>query len=231
MRFVTVVFAVAALASGAAQAAVGEHECNEPTGNANLSNITLGQVTAAKANFVANETMMAGCPSADAKCGRKAFVVAGNTVLFDNSTTKTGFVCASYVNARGYETDGWLPTASVKMLPTPAPNWFGKWKRDTSANIEIGRTSVSAASLSGDAFWGGQSGSPNVGDIDATIDPRQNVQGFGTASDQRTQTAYGKGDKDACAVIFKQLGPYLFAADNMTCGGMNVTFSGIYTRR
>jgi hypothetical protein len=152
-------------------------------------------------------------------------------VLFDSSSTKTGFVCSTYIGKAGRETDGWLPAASIKPVAAPPPDWIGKWRRDTSASIEIKHKSASAAELSGDAMWQGQSGVPNVGDISATIDPRQTVQGFGTASDEQTQTAYGKGDPQACAVIFKQLGPYLFASDNNTCGGMNVTFSGIYVKR
>jgi hypothetical protein len=229
MKIVTVIFAAASLAATAAQA--GPRDCNEPSGTGNLSNIALGLVTAPKANFVANESEKAECPSADAKCQKKAFVVAQNLVLFASDTAKTGFVCATYIGKTGRETDGWLPVAAVKPVAAPAPDWFGKWKRDSSANIEIKRKSASAADLDGDAMWPGQSGSPNVGDISATIDPRQTVQGFGTASDEQTQVPYGKGDPQACAVIFKQLGPYLFASDNNICGGMNVTFSGIYTKR
>jgi hypothetical protein len=229
MKIVTVIFAAASLAATAAQAA-DNRDCNEPSGNANLSNIALGLVTAPKANFVANESEKAGCPSADAKCQKKAFVVAQNLVLFDSDTARTGYVCATYIGKTGRETDGWLPVTSIKPVPAPAPNWIGKWKRDTSASIEVKRKSASAADLSGDATWG-QGEATNVGDISDTIDPRQMVQGFGTASDEQTQVPYGKGDPQACAVIFKQLGPYLFASDNNICGGMNVTFSGIYTKR
>lgn len=217
------------MGAGAAQAA-DKGDCNAPEGNGTLSSIALAAVTTPKANFIANETDKAGCPSADVTCQKKAFVVAQNLVLIDNATARTGFVCAAYVNAKGRETDGWLPVTALKTV-TSAPDWIGKWKRDTSANIEIKRKSAAAADLDGDALWQGQSGVPNVGDISATIDPRQTVQGFGTASDEQTQTPYGKGDPQACAVIMKQLGPYLFASDNMYCGGMNVTFSGIYVRR
>jgi hypothetical protein len=233
MKFACLVFAAglgSVIFSGVAWAAVGEHECNEPQGNANLSNIVLGRVAAPKVNFVANESDKAGCPSAQAACRKKAFVVMHNLVLFDGSSAKSGFVCGTYIGKTGRETDGWLPVADVKPVATPAPDWIGKWKRDTSADIEIKRKSAGAADLSGNATWGQGEGT-NEGDISAAIDPRRNVQGFGTASDQQTQTAYGKGDPQACAAIFKQLGPYLFASDNSDCGGMNVTFSGIYTRR
>jgi hypothetical protein len=234
MKFACLVFAAGlagVIFAGAAQAAVGPKECNEPEGNTNLSNIALGAAIPSKVNFIANESEKSGCPSADAKCQEKAFVVSQNLVLFDSSSVKTGFICAAYVNARGRETDGWLPVSALKAVAPPAPNWFGKWRRDTSANIEIKRKSASAADLDGDSMWQGQSGVPNVGDISATIDPRQSVQGFGTASDEQTLTAYGKGDPQACAAIFKQLGPYLFASDNNICGGMNVTFTGVYVRR
>ena len=228
MRFVTVMFAAAVFAANAAQAA-DKHDCYNVPYADDLSNITLGVVTAPKANFIANESDKAGCPSSSAACQRKAFVLSGNNVVIDKEGASSSFVCAAFVGARGQETDGWLPAASVKAVTAP-PNWIGKWKRDTSANIEIKRKSASKAELSGDATWGQGEGT-NVGDISADIDPRQTVQGFGTASDQQTQTAYGKGDKDACAVLMKQIGPYLFANDNNNCGGMNVTFGGIYVKR
>jgi hypothetical protein len=228
MRFVTVIFAALVWAAGAAQAQ--DRNCNEPSGTGNLSNIALGVVIAPRASFIANETETAGCPSADAKCQKKAFVVAQNLVLFDSRTAKTGYLCATYIGKTGRETDGWLALADVKPVAAPTPDWIGTWKRDTSADIEIIRKSAATADLSGNATWG-QGAGTNVGEISAIIDPRQNVQGFGLASDGQTQTAYGKGDPQECAVILKQLGPYLFASDNSYCGGMNVTFSGIYTRR
>jgi hypothetical protein len=216
------------LAAGTAQAA-DDPNCNGPAGTADLSNIALGVVTGAKVNFVANDTDKAGCPSADAACRKKAFVVAQNLVLFDAGAARTGYVCAAYIGKTGRETDGWLPLSGLKVV-TLAPDWIGKWKRDTSADITIKRKSASGADVGGNASWGEGAGT-NVGEISATIDPRQIVQGFGLASDGETQTPYGKGDAQECAVILKQLGPYLFASDNSYCGGMNVTFSGIYTRR
>jgi hypothetical protein len=228
MRFASAVLA-AGILTAATTAQGDERNCNEPAGIGNLTNIALGEVTAPKANFVADQRDNAACPSANIQCQRKAFVMAGNVLVFDTSTAKTGYVCAAYVSAKGRETDGWLPVSALKAA-TPAPDWIGTWKRDTSASIEVKRKTANAAELSGDATWGQGEGT-NVGDISTTIDPRQAVQGFGTASDEQTQTAYGKGDPQACAVIFKQLGPYLFASDNNTCGGMNVTFSGVYVKR
>ncbi len=35
---------------------------------------------------------------------------------------------------------------------------------------------------------------------------------------------------DVCRVKLWRLGSYLVAADNVRCGGMNVTFTGVYRR-
>src|ERR1700761_8389140 len=79
MKFAAFVLAIAILGAGAARAA-DKGDCNEPEGAGSLSNIALAAVTAPKANFIANETDKAGCPSADAACRKKAFVVTGNEV-------------------------------------------------------------------------------------------------------------------------------------------------------
>jgi hypothetical protein len=36
---------------------------------------------------------------------------------------------------------------------------------------------------------------------------------------------------DDCRARLRLFGPYLAIEDNTGCGGMNVTFTGVYTRR
>jgi hypothetical protein len=45
------------------------------------------------------------------------------------------------------------------------------------------------------------------------------------------QILFEKAGRYDCAVRLRQLGPYLFAADNQYCGGANVSFTGLYRRR
>ena len=33
-----------------------------------------------------------------------------------------------------------------------------------------------------------------------------------------------------CKVWMRRLGPYLVASDNLSCGGMNISFTGVYTK-
>jgi hypothetical protein len=221
--------AAGVLAATAASAADKRDCASGPSYADDLSNLVLGVITVPRANFVSDESNKAGCPSAAANCQKRAFVVQGNLVVMDRDDMKTPFVCVSYVGARGRETDGWISSSSVQVQ-NAAPDWVGTWKRDTSSEIDIKRKSATVISLDGDATWG-EGGGTNVGDISAELDPRKTAQGFGTAPDGERQTPYGKGDKDFCAAMFKQMGPYLFVVDNQNCGGMNVTFTGIYTKR
>lgn len=40
-----------------------------------------------------------------------------------------------------------------------------------------------------------------------------------------------KGGAYDCTVGLRRLGPWLVVDDNLACGGMNVTFRGVYRRR
>ena len=37
-------------------------------------------------------------------------------------------------------------------------------------------------------------------------------------------------DESSCVVKLRRRGPYLVASDNGNCGGLNVSFNGIYTK-
>lgn len=202
-------------------------DCNGISTTDDLSNVSAGVVTAAKVNFLVNQSDKPGCPSAAATCQRHGFLLAGNTVAYDNGATKTGLVCAAFIDTKGRETDGWIPLAALKPLTAP-PNWIGKWKRDTSGEIDITKKSATDVAVSGNATWG-SGAATHEGDIDADIDPRKAVQSFAISGDK--QIAYAKADQYDCAVMLKQVGPYLFVNDNNNCGGANVSFSGLYLRR
>jgi hypothetical protein len=61
------------------------------------------------------------------------------------------------------------------------------------------------------------------------IDTAPETQAF--ALDADGQILFEKAGTYDCAVRLKQLGPYLFARDNQSCGGANVSFTGLYRRR
>ena len=193
--------------------------CNSIADDGDLSDIALGVVTDKMVHFLANDYDKAGCPSADRECRRRAYLRANDQIVFDTDIMNGGYVCATYVDERGTETTGWLPSESIKTEAAKS-RWFGRWSRYGSAEIEIARAKDGKAEVSGSA---------HEGSIDGTIDPSQPVQGF--ANDGDKQIAYEAAGQYDCAVKFKQLGRYLFVADNHNCGGANVSFSGVYIKR
>lgn len=174
-----------------------------------------------KTYFVADSDK---CPAATAACRTKAYVVAGDEILINDR--RGDYITASFVNARGRLTSGWLPAQAVSATPRgAAADWLGGWRRD-EAEITIDRaTQPGWLKFSGNATWG-------------THDPARrakgaiNYGGFGgeAAPDGDRVTYTGQDAGDECKVTLRLLGSYMIAADNLQCGGLNVTFSGIYRR-
>jgi hypothetical protein len=177
--------------------AAENRDCSSVAYDDDLSNLSLGAISSGKVNFVANESDKTGCPSTGAACKSRAFLIDKDVVILDGRRERA-FVCAGFVNAKGEETNGWLPASS------------------------------DAAEVSGSATYG-VGAATHEGDIDGTIDPRQTVQSFALDGDK--QVAYDKAGQYDCAVTLRQLGAFLFVSDNNNCGGANVSFSGLYTKR
>jgi hypothetical protein len=105
--------------------------------------------------------------------------------------------------------------------PAPPSAWVGHWRLAGGDTIDLtlkGRALV----VSGVACWpacntsGKASQVPNVGDLDDK----------GTPADGRLKI----GSDDDCEAEMWLVGPYLVVFDNLGCGGMNVSFTGVYTR-
>lgn len=194
-----------------------------------FSAFSLKVVSASKANFVSDRSDKAGCPSPSPSCTRKAYLLQGNVVLSQGRDNEPkGFTCVSFLDKRGNETDGWLPVSSLKPYTAPA-DWIGHWKVGGGyAQIDIKRKSPIKGDLSGSATYG-QGDAMNTGDLGADIDTRKDTQAF--AQDADGDVPFSKATGDDCAVVMRQLGSFLLVVDDVLCGGANVTFAGIYTRR
>lgn len=118
----------------------------------------------------------------------------------------------------------------VEIAPQPAPAiaalaaWTGAW-RDGDDRIAL-RVDGTVLIASGEAYWPSANpslqerpGGPNLGEMSGTAAPTGNAVVFA-----------GK-DPDDCRVTLTLLPPFLLAADNGNCGGMNVTFTGVYRKR
>lgn len=153
-----------------------------------------------------------GCPSE--ACRRKAYVIAGDTVLVGG--TSTDWACAAFVGARGAVT-GWIAKRQFALNPTnPNPSlaaWGGEWKSGRNS-LSIQAQSGGSISVDGLALWG-DGPAPNVGE----------VQGAATPAGNRATVKDGP-----CQVTLTLADDWLIASDNNQCGGLNVTFSGVYRR-
>ena len=191
----------------------------------------------ARLNFIAGPNKRTpACPSAESACRQKAYLVPGDEVLVD--ATDGAYVCTFFKSQGGTETRGWLPRAAVQIaLPEPAParQWDGKWQRDREAQIVI-KSRQDEVEVSGNAMWGSydpqrvKSGGIHVGELNGKGRPRGQTLAIGYDPD-RSGFPPGKDQApDNCAAKLELYGRYLMVEDNGGCGGLNVSFTGIYVR-
>lgn len=166
-----------------------------------------------------------GCPALTARCRLRAYLVAGDLVLI--GTSNGALVEAGFATGSGRVTIGWLPAGAIERIPTPSTvtssDWLGSWSSD-EAEIDIAPAPRPGhLTVSGEASWGSHDPERvrrgvNYGNFSGEVRP---------AGD--SMTIVDKEPPD-CRVSLRLIGPYLIANDAMTCGGVNVTFSGIYRR-
>lgn len=239
MRAAGLLGALLVLAAGGARAA--EATCE---GYGLLSEdppLALGRVagSAPRAYFLKGEEAL-GCPAATQACRAQAFLVPGNRVIL--GATRGIFVCADYVGARGADRAGWLPLDAVvrEAAPPVAPaDWLGRWSRQAEGDIAITPAPGGALAIRGDASFGGSDparvrrGAVNMGSIEARVVPQGASLSFamGSGAKEALTLPVEKGDPTDCKVWMRRLGPWLPVDDDHACGGMNVTFRGIYRRQ
>lgn len=168
----------------------------------------------------------------------RAFLVAGDVVVI--SRRQGDFACASYLNGQGQATAGWLPMQALQPIsapPVPAMQaWAGRWQGSRSLGQRIDIVAGKAAlRVEGSATWGSDDpervrrGGINTGSLQAETVPQGGALAFATDKSDRT-VPYDQGDPLECRARMMLLGPYLVVQDNLRCGGMNVSFSGLYRR-
>jgi hypothetical protein len=185
----------------------------------------------------------AGCPNASAACAMHAFVVGGDAVVV--STTAGDYACATFTGPppKAVVTSGFLPRA---QLGAPAPQaplnasaaWSGAWHSGDEQTITIKPTPDGRIAVHGEAIFGSHDpervkrGGVNVGDIEVEVPIADGIAAFAIDYDSTTKPFdFKRGDNnEICHIKLWRLGPYLVAEDNVRCGGMNVTFTGVYRR-
>lgn len=164
-----------------------------------------------------------GCPADTTKCHGPTSVRPGAVLL---SGHRRGTYVCTLDPASGDA--GYVAATRLKALPVepspPLKAWVGRWREGD----DVIRLTAKGDTLNvdGQAYWPSAHpstrqfpGGPNLGDLSGTARPTGNVVTFADS-----------GDPQACRATLRLIGDVLVAADNRNCGGMNVSFSGVYRR-
>lgn len=159
------------------------------------------------------------CPDG-VNCKRKSYVIAGDEVIVQREYL--GYSCVWFQPKKGSETVGWLKSDTIKTRQEavkPPRNWVGDWSHHGN-EISIKESPGGKLHVYGTAIWKGLGDNVHVGEIDYLEMPGPSV------------LKVGDGDNEYdCRVRLRRLGRYLLVDDNLNCGGVNVSFNGVYVRK
>jgi hypothetical protein len=198
-------------------------ECRN--GSFPLQEITfrLAKIVGAPRTYLRSD--IAPCPDDSAACRGRVYVVPGDTVI--TGVPSGAYVCAFFPGRNGGSAGYVLQSEIVEQPPAaslPLAAWVGTW-RDGDNSIAL-RADGARLIASGNAYWPSANpspryrpGGPNIGELDGSALPQGNI------------VAFGDDGPAECHVRLTLLPPFLLAADNKNCGGMNVSFTGVYRRR
>nr|WP_318284424.1 MULTISPECIES: hypothetical protein [unclassified Methylobacterium] len=214
-----------------------KNECRRTPSLSEGPALGFGRVVAAgRTAFVKDGLAQDGCPDGIAECRERAYLVAGDPVILGER--RGGYVCASYRGTKGnLARTGWLPAEAVAneaTAPVALDDWLGTWTQ-AEGRIAVKRgDKPGTLSVTGDATWGMgdpervKRGGVHLGEIAGTVTPAGDGASFAMGESGTLPVA--KGSADDCKVWLRRLGPWLVVEDNLACGGMNVTFRGVYRR-
>lgn len=229
------IVSTSALLAAMGIARADDQDCQGVESLSDNPKISLGAIgpTATRSYFFRNGAELKGCPNPSDQCRGKSFLVSGDEVAL--SRTNGAFVCAEFIDVKGVPHSGWLLAGDVVSPGALAPaDWIGSWSRE-EATIDVKpATKAGALSITGQATFGAldpdrvKRGDINTGDIEGVVIPNGADLSFSTGDDGATLPVdQGEG----CKVWMGRLGRYLLVSDNWNCGGLNVTFSGVYARK
>jgi hypothetical protein len=196
-----------------------ENWCRDGFFTRDSQEFKIGKVLTARAAFHSDEKDE--CPEG-AACRRKAYLVRGNEVLVNR--VRGSFACAWYSPAKGSPTVGWLKISDLEISSPSKANgtrdWLGEWV-DGENGIEFTDNKLAGfLNVTGNASWKGLGDNVHVGEIDGRYAPENGVIKYSDGEDEYD-----------CKMTMRLVGRYLVVSDNLKCGGVNVTFSGVYTKR
>lgn len=162
------------------------------------------------------------CPNGK-NCRLKSYLIPNDKVIV--SRNFAGFACAWFQPAKGAETVGWIPLDKLELDETDKnfdkKTLTGTWTYYDS-EIKIAATGKpDIYKITGDALWKGIGDNVHIGELD------------GEAKLVGINLKYGEDDEDefACKVTMRLVDNFLIVSDNLNCGGVNVSFSGVYRKK
>ena len=158
-----------------------------------------------------------GCPDS-AQCIRKAYLVAGDKLIVSKSAN--GWTCGLFFGKKR-EFVGWLPTRNLEISPVKPSYRLGDW-----AGIwAVGYGEIRIEPKGRDLEVSGET----LGHCRETpYGAMCNEGGFGGKAAPAGDLLTISGD--SCTVQMRLVSNYLIVTDNKHCGGMNVSFDGVYRR-
>jgi hypothetical protein len=161
------------------------------------------------------------CPASQS-CRTRSYVVKGDTVI--TSKRFGEYTCGWFSSSKGAVTVGWLKTADIEfpaMLHDAGERvWTGEWKYATSTINFTPNKLQGFLNVTGDSYWKGLGDNIHIGELDGKAPHKDGV----------VQYSDGESEYDCRATMRLATEKYLIVADNGNCGGMNVSFSGIYQK-
>lgn len=200
-------------------AAAQSETCRGEQDFLNATELQLGRVAAGQHPYLQSDT--ADCPGPDAKCRIGRPLSPGQVSLLGK--VRPGYVCVLTAAAVGTAA-GWLATHAVGPATAPvdaAPPlaaWTGTWwLYDNRITL---RRQDDTILVNGEAYWPAKDIMPaNQGGLSGTAKPSGN------------RLHIAEGSPTDCETDLLLAGPFMIVGDNRNCGGHNVSFSGVYTRR
>lgn len=162
-----------------------------------------------------------GCPYKD-DCRENAYIVPGDEVLV--AKTQDGWSCVWYQGpSRSFV--GWMRSENLGLALYDSnyslSDWVGTWRFiGTDTYLKITETQQAVLNVSGESYWSNGRGLTNFGSVDET----------GAPKGRKLELKSGDETYD-CKVHLTLVQEYLVVYDNKRCGGMNVTFDGVYLKK
>lgn len=199
-----------------------ENSCREGFFTRESKDFRIGTVGGGKGSrsyFYGDEN--ADCPER-AGCRRKSYLVPGNEVIINR--VRNGFACSWFSPAKGNPTVGWIKLTDLAISTPPelsgSRHWLGEWVFENNAIEFTDNKLAGFLNVTGNASWIGLNNNVHVGELDGRFTPENGVINYSDGDDEFD-----------CKVTMRLLGRYLIVADNLKCGGVNVTFSGVYKKK